>query len=120
MAKKKREAKQRPFRRFGQLIGLEGRPGRVPGWRASSPTEAMRVFAAKGVVTSAGETGCITVWKDRKGTIRAEFCRHHVPLSSVMPTSKRALAAWLREWWPHMSATVTYTPAKPGERRAKR
>lgn len=88
-----------PYKRCGHLWGLAGMPRKVPGWSASSRTEAMGVLRVKGLVTMSGEFGAINVWRIRrgiyKGEYQCEFLRFMRTIHGIRTPSLRRVHGWL-------------------------
>jgi hypothetical protein len=88
--------------RTTRLCGL---PDARPVVRAAlvhSRTEAIRTIGNGRAITTAGGTGALNVWKDKKGMWRAEFFRQYVRLGELSSRTKSAVYEWLKKWWPEL------------------
>lgn len=85
-------------------MNLSGLPGvneaTVEAAYFVTPSGAIRLLGKHIAVTKAGSCGAITAWKDDAGQYRAEFHRHCTTKGSYEGTSKKSLAAWLKQWIP--------------------
>lgn len=86
---------------MAEFVGLEGVKAKsIPGVvvpRVSALISGLRSHRA---LAAAGCNGCVTVWTDDAGVIRSEFAQHWITKAKAEHSSKAALRAWLREWWP--------------------
>lgn len=105
---------KKKFRSMGRLVGLEGLPASIPGWCASSITEAIHVVRAKRAVTAAGDCGALTVWKQKSG-YSVEFNRYRLVVCRNDGRTLAQVRKWLKEWWPQLR-----TPAQPAPTRERR
>jgi len=83
------------------LHGLPGTNGPIEAVRASSVTGFLNALRTSEAVTTAREEGAINVWL-ADGLYRCERYRFRTTVNSRAFTSKRKVAAWLREQLPQI------------------
>lgn len=86
-----------------QLSGLPGvKDKSVEAVGFGSISGALLLIRNYRAVTSAGDHGCINIWKDDLGYLRAEFQCRMITRGEFKGRTKSALKEWLVEWFPKM------------------
>lgn len=94
--------KPKPIKTFGFFQGLPGRARRQRGYHLSSPSMCVRILAAGKIASTAGDNGCVTVYRDTAGQIRCSFCRRMSERNHTKPRTLRGVRRWLNVWLPKM------------------
>lgn len=79
------------------LIGLPGMGKKIiEAERFNTPRQAVKILGNGLAACTAGESGAINVWIDRKGQIRAHVCAFLQVTDSVICDDMGCLTAWLK------------------------
>ncbi len=91
--------------RLVTLVELDGVARKeTRGVVATSVTDAMYWLRRGRAVTSAGDRGTITAWRDDAGVIRCHFCQFRQVVDSIETRWLNAAHTWLRGSWSKMNA----------------
>lgn len=83
---------------FHSLPGVKG--GHLRGPMARTVSDFRRAMVDHRAVSSAGDLGAVTVWRDDAGQWRVAFMQYRAIIDTAEFTSKAAVLAWLRIWLP--------------------
>lgn len=82
------------------LSGLPGVKGELRAVRVRSVTDAVVLLRRREPVTTAGDSGALTVYWDDEGFAHCEFYRRRATLEVFQPKTHASIVAWLKKWWP--------------------
>ena len=85
---------------YCDLPGVAG--GKLIGPMVGSPSGAVSALRKHRASSSAADHGAMMIWIDDEGAYRSAFMRHQWVQAQDTFTSKAALLAWLKVWWPAM------------------